>query len=89
MADKTFKLEIVAPDRICYSGDATMVELTTTEGEVGIYPDHIPMTMIVAPGILTIHEAGGNKEANLVSGFLEVQGDKITILAESIEWPEK
>lgn len=89
MADKTFKLEIVAPDRIFYEGDATMVELTTTEGDVGIYADHIPMTMIVAPGVLTITEPAGKKKAALISGFIEIQKEKITILAEVIEWPDE
>lgn len=88
MAEKTFRVEIVAPDRICYSGEATMVELNTTEGEVGIYPDHIPMTMIAAPGTLIIHEMGKKITAELWSGFLEIQSDKVTILAETIEWPE-
>lgn len=89
MAEKTFKLEIVAPDRIFYSGDAVMVELTTTEGEIGIYADHIPMTMIVAPGVLTITEPAGKKKASLIAGFMEIQQEKVTILAETAEWPEE
>ena len=52
MADKTFRLEIIAPDRIFYSNDIYMVEYNTVEGEVGIYADHIPMTQIIAPGRL-------------------------------------
>ena len=48
MADKTFRLEIIAPDRIFYSNDIYMVEYNTVEGEVGIYADHIPMTQIMA-----------------------------------------
>ncbi len=35
-----------------------MVELTTTEGDIGIYADHIPLTTIVAPGVMTITEPG-------------------------------
>lgn len=89
MAEKTFRLEIVAPDRNFYTGDAVMVELTTTEGEVGIYADHIPMTMIVAPGVLTITEPSGKKKASLISGFMEIQQEKVTILAETAEWPDE
>lgn len=89
MADKTFRLEIVAPDRTFYEGEAMMLELNTTEGQVGIYADHIPMTMIVAPGVMTITEAGGKKEASLISGFLEITQEKVTILAETVEWPEE
>ena len=61
MADKTFRLEIIAPDRIFYSNDIYMVEYNTVEGEVGIYADHIPMTQIIAPGRLIITER--NEEA--------------------------
>lgn len=89
MAEKTFRLEIAAPERTFYKGDAVMVELNTTEGEVGIYADHIPMTLIIAPGVMTITEPAGKKKAALISGFMEVKGDEITILAETAEWPDE
>ena len=41
MADKTFRLEIIAPDRIFYSNDIYMVEYNTVEGQVGVYADHL------------------------------------------------
>ncbi len=89
MAEKQFKLEIISPDRLFYDGAATMVEYKTTEGEVGVYADHVAMTQIIAPGKLTITEADGiKKEAALISGFVEILADKITILAETVEWPE-
>ena len=88
MAD-LFKLQIITPEREFYEGEASMVELTTTEGEIGVYREHIPMTAIVAPGVLKIHEAGGIKEAALMSGFLEILPEKIVIMAEVAEWPEE
>ena len=54
MAENTMKLEVITPERSFYTGDVIFVELNTTEGEVGIYARHIPMTMIIAPGVLTI-----------------------------------
>ncbi len=90
MADNVMRLEVTTPERIFYDGDVRMVELTTTEGEIGIYPKHIPMTMIAAPGILTITEIDGTKkEAALMKGFLEITGDSMSILAEVAEWPEE
>jgi len=90
MAENLMKLEIITPERIFYQGDVSMVELTTTEGEVGIYPKHIPMTMIIAPGILTVTESDGSKkQAALMKGFLEITQDSMNILAEVIEWPEE
>lgn len=42
-----FKLRIITPDRVFYEGDANMVELNTTEGEIGVLPGHIPMTVFL------------------------------------------
>lgn len=91
MADnRLFKLQVISPDRIFFDGEADMIELKTTEGEMGIYKDHIPLTAILAPGILKIKSAGHEtKEAALHDGFIEILGDKVTILAESCEWPDE
>ncbi|MDO4169683.1 MAG: ATP synthase F1 subunit epsilon [Lachnospiraceae bacterium] len=90
MAEKQFKLEIISPDRSFYSGAATMIEYRTTEGEVGVYAGHIPMTQIIAPGVLTITDADGEqKKAALMSGFVEILPEKISILAETVEWPDE
>lgn len=89
MADKKFRLEIIAPDRVFYSDDVDMVEYNTSEGEVGVYANHIPMTQIIAPGELIITESESSKKhAALHTGFVEVEGDKVTILTEAVEWPE-
>lgn len=85
--DNKLKLKIITPDRIFYEDEVSMVEFNTVEGEVGIYKQHIPMTMIIAPGILTITQDADIKEAALHAGFAEVLPDQVTILAEIIEWP--
>lgn len=89
MAENLFDLQIICPDRIFYQGKASMLELNTTEGEVGIYKNHVPMTMILAPGVATITEENGKKEAAIHAGFIEVLQDKITVMAEVAEWPEE
>ena len=81
MADM-FKLQVVTPDKEFYAGEVSMVELTTTEGQIGVYANHIPLTAIVAPGVLRIHEASEVKKAALHAGFIE-------ILAEVAEWPDE
>lgn len=86
-SEKAFELKIITPDRIFYEGTAEMVEFNTTEGEIGVYKNHIPMTVIVSPGILTITEEEEKKEAALHAGFAEILPNKITIMAEIIEWP--
>ena len=88
MATNLFKLEVVSPDRVFYTGDVEMVEMNTTEGEIGIYRNHIPLTVIVKPGVLRI-TGEDNREAALHAGFAEILPDSVTILAEIIEWPEE
>ena len=87
--NKEYQLRIVTPERVFYEGPVEMVEFNTTEGQIGVLPGHIPMTVIVSPGILTITEAEGTKEAALHAGFAEILPDQITILAEIIEWPDE
>ncbi|MCR5655063.1 MAG: ATP synthase F1 subunit epsilon [Lachnospiraceae bacterium] len=85
--ENAFTLRIITPDRVFYEGEVTMVEFNTVEGEIGVLKKHLPMTVIVKPGILTITEEGGVKEAALHAGFAEILPDEVTILAEIIEWP--
>lgn len=65
-----------------------MVELNTADGQVGIYPGHIPVIVGIAPGILKIHEGSEVKKAALLTGFMEILPEKVIILAESADWPE-
>ena len=88
MAD-FFKLHVITPERRFYDGEASMVELTTTEGQIGVYANHIPLTAIISPGVLKIHEEGEVKEAALISGFIEILPERITIMAEVAEWPDE
>ena len=91
MADenKKFTLKIITPDRMFYEGVADMVEFNTTEGEIGIYKNHIPMTVIIKPGVLTITDGDTQTKAALHAGFVEILQDSVTILAEVIEWADE
>lgn len=86
---ETMKLQVITPDKEFFHGDVSMVELNTADGELGVYPQHIPLTTAVAPGILKIHQDGQVKKAALLSGFLQILPEKMTILAEVCEWPEE
>jgi F-type H+-transporting ATPase subunit epsilon len=90
MADmKTFRLLINTPDRVFYDEDATMVELATSEGEIGVYADHIPLTSVIVPCVMNIHVDGDVKKAAVHGGIIEILKDKVTVLAEVAEWPEE
>lgn len=84
-----FSVKVITPDRTFYEGEVSMVEFTGTEGEMGIYKNHIPLTVILAPGVLRLHEAGDLKKAALHAGFVEILPEQVTILAEAVEWPEE
>ena len=89
---EAFRLQIITPEReVLYQGEITMVEYNTTEGQVGVLKGHIPMTQVVAPGKLSIYEADNEepKTGALISGFVQIMPDLITILAEVIEWKEE
>ena len=85
----TFLLKIITPDRIFYEGEASMVEFTSVDGEMGVYKHHIPLTTVLVPGIVTITEANGKKEAAIHAGFVQILGEKVTFLAEIAEWPDE
>lgn len=90
MADnKLFHIQVVSPDRMFYEEDIEMLEVKTTEGEIGVLAGHIPLTAIIAPGVARFMVNGETKEAALHDGFLEILPDKVIILAESCEWPEE
>lgn len=86
--NKNFILKIITPERVFYEGEASMVEFNTNEGEIGVYKYHIPMTVFIKPGILTI-TGDEIKTAALHAGFAEILPEKITIMAEIIEWPNE
>ena len=75
MADKTFNLRIISPTRIFFDGDVDMVEMKTTEGEIGVLAGHIPLTAILEPGVLRIKQEENVREAALHDGFVEIQNE--------------
>ena len=89
MAD-TFHLKITSPDRVFFEGEVTMVEINTTEGQIGVLANHIPLTSVLAPGACYIHVPDGDpKVCAIHGGFFEILQDSMTILAEVCEWPDE
>ena len=84
-----FKVKIITPDRIFYEGEAEFLEFSTAAGDIGVYAKHIPMTTVLAPGAVIVHKGEEETVAAVHSGFAEILGDKVTLLAEIAEWPEE
>ena len=90
MADlQTIKLLVNTPDRVFYHDDATFVELSTSEGDIGVYPVFIQLTAVGVPCVLSIHNGNDVKKAAVHGGIIEILKDKITILAEVAEWSDE
>ncbi len=80
------QVELVAADRLVWSGEATMVLARTTEGDVGILPDHAPMLSLMVHGMVDVTTAEGETWVAAVNaGFLSVAGNRISILSEQAE----
>lgn len=87
---RLFEVEIITPDRVFYTGEGDMIEFTTASGQIGVYKNHIPLTTVLSPGIVTIHRQGEEDVIAAVhSGFAEILPEKVTLLAEIAEWPHE
>ena len=88
--NKLFTVEIITPDRVFYRGEGDMIEFTSAAGDLGVYKNHIPLTTVLAPGVVKIHKSGEDDVVAAVhSGFAEILPDKVTLLAEIAEWPDE
>lgn len=84
-----FELKIIEPDGMFYEGQASFLEFASVMGEMGVYANHIPLTTILTPGVVKIHNDGQVKKAAVMGGFIEIQKDRITVMAENAEWPDE
>ena len=82
MAD-TLKLEIVTPESKIYSEDVEMVTLPGSEGEAGIYPNHVPLLTQVQAGEIVVSRDGNEEIVAIGEGFAEVTGEHVAILTDN------
>ena len=86
MSDDLLQVELVAADRLVWSGEAKIVIARTTEGDVGILPNHAPMLSLMVDGIVDVTTADGETWIAAVdAGFLSVAHNRISILSEHAE----
>ena len=76
------KLEIVTPDAKTYSDDVDMVTLPGSEGEMGIYPQHVPLLTQIVPGEVVVRKDGHDYFLAVGEGFVEITGERVAILAD-------
>ena len=86
---KKIRLDIVTPEKVAYSDDVTMVIARTTAGDIGILPGHAALIAPLAIWQLRILQDSEETQLALCGGFIEVQPEKITILANCAELPHE
>ena len=83
---KAFKLDVVSPERIVWSGEAELLVTRTTEGEIGIMADHEPTMAALATGSTVIQPVEGDPvTVALHGGFLQIFQNEVTLLTDRAE----
>ncbi len=78
-------VSLVAADRTVWEGEASLVRARGSEGELGIMPGHTPMLGVLVGGEVRIEGAGGTEIVTIDHGFLSVDHDRVTIVADTVD----
>ena len=78
-------LLVVTPERKVVETEADEVELPGSEGYLGILPGHTPLITLLKAGVLSFRRAGRSEAFAVSSGFAEIAGDRVSVLADSAE----
>lgn len=78
-------LEIITAERQVYSDEVDMVIAPGFDGQLGILPMHAPLMTMLKPGELTVRKDGENMYVSVSGGFMEVLGNKVSVLADACE----
>ena len=78
----TLKLEIVTPDGTIYSEDVEMVTLPGVEGQMGVYPRHVPLMTQMVPGEVIARKDGHDYFLAVGEGLIEIISDHVAILTD-------
>jgi F-type H+-transporting ATPase subunit epsilon len=76
----TLKLEIVTPEAVALSEDVEMVTLPGVEGELGIYPQHVPLMTQIVPGLVIAKKGAQELTIAVGEGLVEITGDRVSLL---------
>jgi F-type H+-transporting ATPase subunit epsilon len=78
----TLRLEIVTPEKTAYSEDVEMVTLPGSEGELGVYPNHVPLLTTLNPGELRVLKGGRETFLAIGEGFVEITASRVSVLTD-------
>lgn len=84
------QVELVSPERILFSGEATMVVCRTSGGEIAFMTGHAPFLGALGIGVVRVHQEGGDVlKAAVHEGFVEVKDNRVIILSDVAELPDQ
>ena len=78
----TLKLEIVTPEAKTYSDDVEMVTLPASEGEMGVYPQHVPLVTQIVAGEVIVRKGGQDSFLAIGDGFVEITAERVAIMTD-------
>jgi F-type H+-transporting ATPase subunit epsilon len=79
---QTLQLQIVTPEALSYSEQVEMVTLPGVEGEMGVYPNHVPLMTQLVPGEIIVRKDGQDYFLAVGEGFVEITGERVAILTD-------
>jgi F-type H+-transporting ATPase subunit epsilon len=84
---KSFKVNIITPEKTAFESDAESVILPGSEGYLGIWANHAPLVTGILPGVVALKESGTGKTRflSVSGGFVEVSGNVVNIMCDSCE----
>ena len=80
-ATNTLRLQIVTPEARVFEGEATLVELPTLEGQLGVYPGHVRLVAGLGAGEIRVYSADGLASFVVLGGYVEIEPERMTVLA--------
>ena len=87
---KPFRVDIVSPDGLAWSGDAEFVVARTPDGEIGILADHEPVMAALVQGVVSVDGAGGGRTSvDVDGGFLQVLANQVTLITDRAKITEQ
>jgi F-type H+-transporting ATPase subunit epsilon len=79
---ETLKLEIVTPDAVVFSDDVQMVTMPAVDGQIGVFPHHVPLLTQVVPGEMIVRKDGRESFLAIGEGLVLVTGDRVAIVTD-------
>jgi F-type H+-transporting ATPase subunit epsilon len=85
----TLRFEIVTPDATVYSEDVDMVTLPGVEGQMGVFPQHVPLMTQMVPGEIIVRKDGHDYSLAVGEGLVEITADHVSVLTDMAIEAEK